>query len=128
MERPISLTSRGVDLSEQLRTMIEERAQRLERFYPRLIGCSVVIEGPGHRHRNGGPYAVALDLRVPGADPLLVTRRKEPNLEAAIDSVVVRAHDLATVCGSGEGGICDPDAGAAACPAEPTTGRGSQVW
>ena len=39
-------------------------------------------------------------------------------LEAAIDSVVVRAHDLATVCGSGEGGICDPDAGAAACPAE----------
>lgn len=86
MERPISLTSRGVDLSEQLRTMIEERAQRLERFYPRLIGCSVVIEGPGHRHRNGGPYAVALDLRVPGADPLLVTRKKETRIETAVDA------------------------------------------
>ncbi len=37
-------------------------------------------------------------------------------LEAAIDSVAVRAHDDATVCGSGEGGQCDPGLGAAACP------------
>jgi len=86
VERPISLTSRGVELSEQLRNVIEERALRLERFYPRLIGCSVVVEGPGSRHRNGGPYAVALDLRVPGADPLLVTRKKEARLETAIDA------------------------------------------
>lgn len=86
MERPLSLTSRGVELPAALRKVIELRAHRLERFYPRLIGCSVVVEGPGGRHRNGGPYSVALDLRVPGADPLLVTRRKEPSLEAAIDS------------------------------------------
>ncbi len=86
MERPLSLTSRGVELPEVLKQVIEARAKRLERFYPRLIGCSVVVEGPGARHRNGGPYAVALDLRVPGADPLLVTRRKEPSLEAAIDA------------------------------------------
>lgn len=39
-------------------------------------------------------------------------------LEAAIDSVVVRAHDDATVCSAGEGGICDPTLGAGACPAE----------
>jgi len=30
-------------------------------------------------------------------------------LEAAIDSVVVRAHDDAVVCGAGEGSACDPD-------------------
>jgi hypothetical protein len=37
-------------------------------------------------------------------------------LEAAIDSVIVRAHIDATVCGAAEGGICDPAAGAGACP------------
>lgn len=37
-------------------------------------------------------------------------------LEAAIDSVSVHAHDEATVCGTGEGGQCDPAAGVAACP------------
>lgn len=86
MERPLSLTTRGIELPEQVRQDIEARALRLERFYPRLIGCSVVVEGPGGRHRNGGPYAVALDLRVPGADPLLVTRRKETRLETAVDA------------------------------------------
>ena len=36
-------------------------------------------------------------------------------LEAAIDSVKVRAHDDTTVCSAGEGGACDPDAGPGAC-------------
>ncbi len=36
-------------------------------------------------------------------------------LEAAIDSVKVRAHDDATVCSAGAGGACDPDMGPAAC-------------
>lgn len=39
-------------------------------------------------------------------------------LEAAIDSVLVRAHDDATVCSAAEGGFCDPGAGPGACPAE----------
>jgi Lysyl oxidase len=37
-------------------------------------------------------------------------------LEAAIDTVSVRAHDFATVCGTGEDGICDPTLGELACP------------
>ena len=39
-------------------------------------------------------------------------------LEAAIDSVKVRAHDDTTVCGAGIGGACDPGAGPMACPDE----------
>ncbi len=38
-------------------------------------------------------------------------------LEAAIDSVVVRAHSEATICGIGEGGACDPGV-PMACPAD----------
>ena len=39
-------------------------------------------------------------------------------LEAAIDSVKVRAHADASVCGPGEGSACDPAAGPGACPGE----------
>ena len=37
-------------------------------------------------------------------------------LEAAIDSLTVRAHDDDAICGAGAGSICDPDGGA--CPGE----------
>lgn len=38
-------------------------------------------------------------------------------LEAAIDSIRVRAHDDATICGGAEGSACDPEA-PGACPGE----------
>jgi hypothetical protein len=58
----------------------------------------------------------AAGRRLAPAD--LRDRRGPGLLEAAIDSVKVRAHDDATVCGAGEGGACDPDAGPAACPGD----------
>lgn len=39
-------------------------------------------------------------------------------LEAAVDSIKVRAHSDDTVCGAAEGSACDPDLGAMACPAD----------
>jgi ribosome-associated translation inhibitor RaiA len=87
MERPLNLIARGVELPPELAQEIHERAARLERFYPRLVGCSVVVEGPGRHHRRGGPYDVRLDLRVPGAEPILVNRQHQEGLARAIDDV-----------------------------------------
>ncbi len=57
---------------------------------------------------------------VPMADGsrLRITATDEGDgiLEAAIDTVSVHAHDFATVCGTGEGGACDPTLADAACP------------
>lgn len=92
MERPLNLVTRGVTLAPQLERRIHRRIVKLERFYPRLVGCSVVVEGPGGRHLNGGPYDVRLDLRVPGADPILINRQSQEQLERAIDE----AFDVAT--------------------------------
>jgi cold shock CspA family protein/ribosome-associated translation inhibitor RaiA len=92
MERPLDLVTRGVSLTPPLEQAIRSRAGRLERFYPRLVGCSIVVEGPGERHQAGGPYEVRLDLRVPGAEPILVSRQSQERLERAIDD----AFDVAT--------------------------------
>ncbi|MBC8069940.1 MAG: hypothetical protein IAG13_16500, partial [Deltaproteobacteria bacterium] len=51
---------------------------------------------------------------------LRITARDDGDgiLEAAIDGVSVRAHEFATLCETGEGGICDPALGEAACPGD----------
>ena len=58
----------------------------------------------------GVPMASGSRLRITATD------EGTGILEAAIDTVSVHAHDEATVCGTGEGGKCDPALGAAACP------------
>ena len=58
----------------------------------------------------GAPMAAGSRLRISASD------LGAGILEAAIDSVSVHAHANASVCGAGEGGICDPSLGAEACP------------
>jgi len=74
LQIPLEITSQHFTLHDSLEEMIRERAQALEKFYPRLIRCHVTIEGPGNHHRTGGPYDVRIDLSVPGKE-LVVTRQ-----------------------------------------------------
>ena len=87
MERTVHLSVRGVALPAAIEESIHERAAALERFFPRLVGCSVVVDGPGERHRSGGPYAVQLDLSVPGAEPILINRQRQETLDLAVNEV-----------------------------------------
>lgn len=92
MEKPLTIAARGVVLTPGAEAEIRRRAQGLERFYPDLVGCSVVVSGPSARHRTGGPYGILLDLRVPGSEPILVNRQHQERLTRAVDD----AFDTAT--------------------------------
>ena len=74
LQIPVEITAHHFKLNDALESMIRERAEGLEKFYPRLIRCHVTIEGPGNHHRTGGPYDVRVDLSVPGKE-LVVTRQ-----------------------------------------------------
>lgn len=101
MEKPLSVTTHHLDLPDSVEAAIRERAERLERFFPSLVGCSVLVEGPGRHHRKGGPFNVQIDLRVPGGDPLVVSRRSEKDLRAAVrgafEAATRRLDDFARV-------------------------------
>lgn len=84
MEKPLTVSTHGIDLPASTRALIEERATQLERYYPALIGCSVLVQGPGDHHRNGGPFSIQIDLRVPGGDPIVVSRQTAPDLPGAL--------------------------------------------
>lgn len=67
--RPLRLTLRSMSADPSLVALIEERATKLQKFYDRLVGCSVVLERLGN---HGAPqFEVLVDLRVPGGEPLI---------------------------------------------------------
>jgi ribosome-associated translation inhibitor RaiA len=84
LEKPVTIQARKVELSPTVEALIREQASQLERYYPDLIGCAVVVEGPGNHHKSGGPYQVRIDLRVPGAEPLIISRQAAEDLQAAV--------------------------------------------
>lgn len=86
MEKPLSITTHHLALPAPVEAVIRERAGRLEHFFPSLVGCSVLVEGPGRHHRKGGPFNVQIDLRVPGGEPLVVSRQDGEDLRAAVRS------------------------------------------
>ncbi|UCF68650.1 MAG: HPF/RaiA family ribosome-associated protein [Acidobacteriota bacterium] len=80
---PLTVTKRDVEIPESVEVLIEERALKLERYFPRITGCRIVVEGPGNRHRTGGTYKVKIDLTVPGRE-LVINMQEHEELLVAI--------------------------------------------
>src|SRR6185369_13681211 len=77
MQRPLDIAFRDLDPSDYLKGLVEERAERLERFHPRIIGCRVVIEAP-HRSAEGHhpPLGISVEVDIPGR-PRIVAKDEE---------------------------------------------------
>lgn len=73
MQLPLQISFRHMDPSPNVETAIRKRAERLDRFFPRIMGCRVVVEAPHRHHRKGKLYEVRIDLTVPGEE-IAVTR------------------------------------------------------
>ena len=54
--------------SEPIEANIRDRAEKLESFYDKIMGCRVLVEAPHHHHRAGQRYHVRIDLTVPGQE------------------------------------------------------------
>jgi len=78
MKLPLQITFKGMDPSPAIEARIRERAQKLERFYDRIMSCRVVVEAPHRHHYKGNLYHIALDLTVPRGE-IVVNRNDERN-------------------------------------------------
>ncbi len=91
MQKPVQVSWRHVPPSETLEERIREKAAKLERFDPRLTGCAVTLEAPGHHHRQmGSQYRVRIELSVRGERLIVGRDPKETtghaDLYAAVDA------------------------------------------
>ena len=68
MQIPLQVTFRDMDQSDAVETRIREKAEKLQRYYDRIMGCRVVVEMPQRHKHQGKLHSVRIDLTVPGAE------------------------------------------------------------
>lgn len=71
---PLQITGHGVELNDGIKEEITEKANKLDRFYDRIMRCRVVVEEPKRHPHEGKLYSVHIILTVPGGE--IVTRRE----------------------------------------------------
>jgi ribosomal subunit interface protein len=88
---PLELTFRNMGHSDAIEAAVRERAAKLERYYPRIISCRVIVEEL-HRRENapGISYHVRVDVRVPGGE---FVGDKEPPPQRFHEDVYVALRD-----------------------------------
>jgi len=68
MKIPTQVTFRGFPHSEAVEANVRQKAEKLDRFYPNIKGCHVVLEAQHRYHQHGYLYHVSVDLTVPGRE------------------------------------------------------------
>ena len=68
MQSPLQITFRHMEPSPALEARIRQRADELDRFSDRIIGCRVVVEYGNRRHHQGNLFEVHIDLTLPGRE------------------------------------------------------------
>ena len=83
MNAMLQITIRDVPHSDALDAKIREKAEKLEKFYPHMMRCRVVVEVP-HKHKHQGRiFNVRLDITVPGNE-LVVNRDADEDVYVAV--------------------------------------------
>ena len=83
MKTPLQVSLHGIEHSDALYNAIQDKAEKLERYYSRIMGCRVVLELAGRHKRHGKQFAARIDLKVPGGE-IAVTRQHDENLQVAL--------------------------------------------
>jgi ribosomal subunit interface protein len=90
MQLTPEITFRGLEPTPAIESKIRARVARLDRYYPRIMSCRVIIESHHRHHRKGKLYHVRVDLTVPGSE--LVVRR-EPEAHQSHEDAYVAIRD-----------------------------------
>lgn len=83
MDVPLQISLHGIAHSNELYGSIREKAEKLERYYDRIMRCRVVLELAGLHQSKGRQFSARIDLTVPGAE-LAVTREHDEDLQVAL--------------------------------------------
>ena len=94
MENSLQITFRNMPPSPAIEDTIREKADKLDSYYDRILGCRVVVEAPHRRHHKGKAYLVRIDLTVPGGE-LVVNRARNPLNAAKLRDPELAGNDLA---------------------------------
>ena len=105
MQKPLTIAFRHIAASEAIEELIRKRANRLERICKDIEHCIVRVEAAKNHAVRGFPFAVRIELHVPGKS-IVVTSASEmhhANVDAyaairrSFDSVERRLEDYSRI-------------------------------
>lgn len=83
MQLPLQIVFRDFPRSDAVETAIRERAEKLDHFFDRIMGCRVTV-GIIQKHQHQGKlFNIRIDLTVPGSE-IVVNRDKAEDIYVAI--------------------------------------------
>ncbi|MBK9144900.1 MAG: HPF/RaiA family ribosome-associated protein [Candidatus Melainabacteria bacterium] len=96
MNNPIQVVFRNMERSDRIEKIINERAEKLNRFYDRITSLRVTVELPHRHHKQGNSFQVSIDMVVPDKE-IVVTRDTNGHGDSheAIAAAVREAFDAA---------------------------------
>lgn len=83
MEITLQITMRDILHSDALESHIREKAAKLEKFYPHIMHCRIVVDLPHKHHHQGRLFNVRIDMTVPGGE-LVVNRVTNEDIYVAV--------------------------------------------
>lgn len=86
MDIPLEIAYHNVQKSDAIEDRVRERIRRLERRFPRINSCRVVVEAPHRSQVNALEYHFRIEVRVPEKE--LVVSRDPGNRGAHFDAYV----------------------------------------
>jgi ribosomal subunit interface protein len=83
MQLPLQVTFRDVPHSDAIEAAIREKAEKLDRFYDRIMAVRAVVGTIQRHHHQGKLYNIRLDITVPGGE-IVINRDKAEDIYVAI--------------------------------------------
>ena len=90
MQIPLQITFRNFGRSPAVEASVQGHAERLDKYYDRIMACRVVVEKRHKHHQHGNHFHVSVDVTVPGGE-LIASR--EPDEHHAYTDVYVAIRD-----------------------------------
>lgn len=67
MQVPLTVSFKGIPVSESVRSACWVEAEKLERYYDRITSCHVTVSLP-QRRRSGNHFEIHVRLALPGGE------------------------------------------------------------
>lgn len=97
MEIPLKITFHNLEPSPALEADIRDRVDKLNKMYPRLVGCRVAVEARHKQHRRGNVYECHIELHVPTGEIVVSNQPRRVKQNYANPDAYVSVREAFTI-------------------------------
>ena len=97
MRVPLEITFRGISSREDIKSLIQQKAAKLEKVAENLISCRVAVEKKQKHPQSGNPFRVRVNMRLPPGREVVVDSGESGNgyIHDELSTVIREVFDIA---------------------------------